>query len=144
MGFLAILLASLLLLGFAGWPLLREATSDDEPSRIAARYGSSIVEAEAVEAHAGVVVVPLGSFEGLLQVARRLECPILHWADAGDVYAVVDSGTLYRYRTVRSLSTKLARRPEANRAVTVRSDLSEAAQRRAVAEREAMLLRGKR
>ena len=101
-GSLAVLLASLLILGLAGWPLLREATSDDERARIAARYGPAVVQAEAVEAHAGVVVVQMGSFDGLFQVARRLECPILHWEKAGDVYAVVDSGTLYRYQTRRA------------------------------------------
>ncbi len=98
-GSLAVLLASLLTLGLAGWPLLRAATSEDERARIAARYPSSIIRADAVEAHPGVVIVQLDSFDGLLQVARRLECPILHWGDAGDVYAVIDSGTLYRYRT---------------------------------------------
>jgi hypothetical protein len=89
-----VLLLGALLLG----PLLRKATSDDERDRIAARYGSLIVEAEAVAAHSGVVVVELDSFDDLLRVARRLECPILHWAEAGDIYAVVDSGTLYRSR----------------------------------------------
>ncbi len=95
---LVLLLVAVLLGGIAGWPVLRQATSDDEPARIAARYGSLIVEAEAVAAHSGVVVVELDSFDDLLRVARRLECPILHWAEAGDIYAVVDSGTLYRSR----------------------------------------------
>jgi hypothetical protein len=140
-GSLVVLLASLLLVGFAGWPLLREATSDDERARIAARYGSSLVQAEAVEAHAGVVVVQLGSFDGLLQVARRLECPILHWGDAGAVYAVVDSGTLYRYRTGPALGTDLARRPEGNGTPLVRSHLTETAQRRAASDLEAMVIR---
>lgn len=140
-GSLAVLLASLLLVGLVGWPLLRQATSDDEPARIAARYGSSLVEAEAVEAHAGVVVVQLGSFDGLLQVARRLECPILHWGDAGDVYAVVDSGTLYRYRTGPALGTDLASRPEGNGTPLVRSHLTETAQRRAVSDLEATVIR---
>jgi hypothetical protein len=95
---LVVLLFALLIGGIAGWPVLRQATSDDERDRIAARYGSLIVEAEAVAAHSGVVVVELDSFDDLLRVARRLECPILHWAEAGDIYAVVDSGTLYRSR----------------------------------------------
>jgi hypothetical protein len=129
-GSLAVLLASLLFLSLAGLPLLREATSDDERARIAVRYGSSIVQAEAVEAHAGVVVVQLGSFEGLLQVARRLECPVFHWGDAGDVYAVVDSGTLYRYRTGPSLSTEVALRSGGIEPALVRPHFSETAQRR--------------
>lgn len=141
-GSLAVLLVSLLLLGFAGRPLLREATSDDERARIAIRYGSSVVEAEAVAAHAGVIVVQLGSFDGLLQVARRLECPVLHWGDAGDVYAVVDSGTLYRYRTVPSLVTELARRSKSNETPPVRTHLTETAQRRTVSDSAATVIRG--
>ena len=42
------------------------------------------------------MVVKTSSFEGLLQVARRLECPILHH-HPDDSYAVVDNGTLYHY-----------------------------------------------
>jgi hypothetical protein len=112
---LLLLVAALLLGGVAGWPLLRQATSEDEPARIAARYGSSIVEADAVAVHAGVVAVELFSFEGVLQVAHRLECPILHWEDQGDVYAVVDSSTLYRYRTAPSRSVQLVREQAARR-----------------------------
>lgn len=96
-GTLALLAAALLLLGFAGYPLLRQATSSDERTRIGARYGALAVEAGAVDTKAGLVGVELDSFEGLVQVSRRLQCPILHWEDQGDVYAVVDSGTLYRY-----------------------------------------------
>ncbi len=142
-GSLAVLLASLLVLGFAGWPLLREATSSDEHARIAARYPSSIVEADAVAAHPGVVVVELGSFEGLLQVARRLECQILHWGDAGDVYAVVDSGTLYRYRTALVRGPELARRPEGNSALPGRPRLTQTAERPATAHPEAAEIRGR-
>jgi hypothetical protein len=140
---LVVLLASLLLGGLAGWPLLREATSEDERARIAARYGSSIIEAEAVAAHAGVVVVELGSFEGMLQVAHRLECPILHWGDVGDVYAVVDSGTLYRYRTGPALSVELAHRSGENGTLLVRPHLHEAARRRVVSDRGSALIRGR-
>jgi hypothetical protein len=140
---LVVLLASLLLGGLAGWPLLREATSEDERARIAARYGSSIIEAEAVAAHAGVVVVELGSFEGMLQVAHRLECPILHWGDAGDVYAVVDSGTLYRYRTDPALGVELARRSGENGNLVVRPHLTEATRRRIVSGRGSGLIRGR-
>ncbi|MGC1908785.1 MAG: DUF5305 family protein, partial [Candidatus Dormiibacterota bacterium] len=96
-GTLALLAAALLLLGIVGYPLLRQATSSDERARIGARYGALAVEAGAVDAKAGLVGVELDSFEGLVQVSRRLQCPILHWEDQGDVYAVVDSGTLYRY-----------------------------------------------
>jgi hypothetical protein len=96
-GTLGLVAAALLLLGIAGYPLLRQATSSDEWTRIGARYGALAVEAGAVDTKAGLVGVELDSFEGLVQVSRRLQCPILHWEDRGDVYAVVDSGTLYRY-----------------------------------------------
>lgn len=118
-GSLAVLLAALLVLGLLGWPLLREANSDDERARIATRYRSSIIEANAVQTHAGVVVVQLGSFDGLLHVARRLECPILHWQDVGDVYAVVDNSTLYRYRTAAAPSPGPAHRVHVNGSLPV-------------------------
>jgi hypothetical protein len=108
---LAILLAALLLGGLAGWPLLRQATSQDERERISARYGSLIVEVDGVSAHPGVTVVALASFDDVLRVARRLECPILHWGDVGEVYAVVDNATLYRYRAGGSWTRDLLGRP---------------------------------
>lgn len=80
-------------------PLVRDAASDDERVRIALRHGSSLVEAARFPIEPGVAVVSLRSFEGLNQVARRLECPVLHVHDElGDTYGVVDNGTLYRYR----------------------------------------------
>lgn len=141
-GSLVALLVSLLVLALVGWPLLRQATSDDERARIAARYPSSIVEAAAVEAHAGVVVVQMDSFDGVLQVARRLECPILHWGDVGDVYAVIDAGTLYRYRTVPPRSPAPARSPGRNGYKLMRPDLAETRERAAGSEREAAETRG--
>ncbi|MGH9070434.1 MAG: hypothetical protein ACRDX8_04520 [Acidimicrobiales bacterium] len=98
-GSLVVLLAALLLLALLGRPLWSAANSEDEPTRIAARYGSMLVPTDSVEAHLGVVTVELESFEGVLQVARRLSCPILHCREGDDVYAVVDSGTMYRYRS---------------------------------------------
>ncbi len=95
---LAVLVGALLLGGLLGWPLLRQATSPDESERIMARHGSLIVESDGVQLHPGATVVHMASFGDLLQVSRRLECPILHCDDGGDVYWVVDSGTLYRYR----------------------------------------------
>lgn len=80
-------------------PLVRDAASDDERVRIALRHGSSLIEAAHFPTEPGVAVVSLRSFEGLSQVARQLECPVLHVHDGlGDVYGVVDNGTLYRYR----------------------------------------------
>jgi hypothetical protein len=77
-------------------PILEDVTSDDERVRVATRYGSSLVQVRALPE---VLAVEMSSFTGLSQVARRLECPILHLQDEGDnTYAVVDNGTLYRYR----------------------------------------------
>lgn len=123
-GSLALLLISLLVVYLAGWPLLRQATSDDERERISARYRSEIVDAEGVLAHAGVVTVQLDSFEGVVQVARRLECPILHWVESGDVYAVLDAGVLYRYRTVPMRRPAL--RPSGNGYTLVRPEVTAA------------------
>jgi hypothetical protein len=97
---LVVLVAGLLAM-LMGRRLLADATSDDERVRIATRYASSLVEVAALPGPPDLVVVEMASFEGLLQVSKRLECPILHRREKGDVYAVVDSGTIYRY----SLST---------------------------------------
>jgi hypothetical protein len=94
---LVVLLACL----FVGWrvgsPLLTQATSDDEDDRILARYGSSLVEVNALPTRPGLTTVDLSSFDGLVQVGRRLECPMLHRAGQTGVYAVIDNNTLYRY-----------------------------------------------
>lgn len=95
-----------------GWPLLRDATSDDERRRIVARHGPALVEVNGLPAGPGVLIVNLASFEGLLQVAQRLECPVLHTGAGTHAYGVVDNGTLYRY------GTRLARQPVANVLVT--------------------------
>jgi len=98
-GALAALALVLLFGALAGWRLLAEATSDDEAVRIATRYGATLVEARALPDSRDMTVVEMQSFAGLMQVARRLECPVLHQGGVGDQYAVVDNGTLYRYRT---------------------------------------------
>ena len=94
----AVLLVALLAVTFLGRSVFRRLTSEDERLRIATRYSSLLVEAEAIPP-SNVALVPLRSFEGLAKVARRVECPIVHVQDDdGDVYAVVDNGTVYRYR----------------------------------------------
>lgn len=94
-----VLLALALAFGVAaGRPLLHDATSGHEPLRIGTRYGSMLVEVESLPHAPGTLVVDLASFAGLVQVARRLECPLLHLPGACDTYAAIDSGALYRYR----------------------------------------------
>jgi hypothetical protein len=102
---LGVLGAGLLVAVVLGLQLLGDATSKDERVRIATRYGTSLVEVEDLPGPPGIVLVELSSFDGLREVARRLECPVLHHEvrrdgpRSRDVYAVVDSGTLYRYTT---------------------------------------------
>jgi hypothetical protein len=96
---LVVLAVALAAGAFVGWPLVRDATSEDERRRIVARHGPSLVEVRALPAGSGVVAVDLVTFEGLLQVAERTECPLLHadLGEAGHAYGVVDNGTVYRY-----------------------------------------------
>lgn len=96
-----ILTASLFVMWLLGRRLLADANSDDETRRIATRHGASLVEVGSVSASSTTAVVDVRSFEGLLQVSRRLECPVLHCPVEG-VYAVLDNGTLYRYSCVNS------------------------------------------
>lgn len=81
------------------FPMLREDASADERVRIEAKCGASLVPVDALPESPSLAVVELCSFDGLMQVGRRLECPILHLrSGVGDEYAVVDNGTVYRYR----------------------------------------------
>lgn len=96
-GTLALVGGALIAATLIGLPLLWEATSEDERVRIGRRYGSTLVQVDSLPDSPGMMVVDLSSFDGLRQVARRLECPILHLGRGSDVYAVVDNGTLYRY-----------------------------------------------
>jgi hypothetical protein len=105
---LVVLAVALLAAVIFGRRLVGDATSKDERVRIATRYGTSLVDVEELPGPPGIVLVELSSFDGLREVARRLECPVLHQVASGpelhesDVYAVVDSGTLYRYATERA------------------------------------------
>ena len=94
-GSLLVLVGSLGVALVLGRRLLRDANSEDESVRIATRHGPLLVEVDELP-RAPTLVVKTSSFEGLLQVARRLECPILHH-HPDDSYAVVDNGTLYHY-----------------------------------------------
>lgn len=105
---LAVLAVALLFTLVFGFRLVGSAISDDERVRIATRYGTSLVAVDELPSSPGLVVIELSSFDGLREVATRLECPVLHHVvrDRGrresDVYAVVDGGALYRYSTGRA------------------------------------------
>lgn len=104
-GAVAVLAIALLAGTVSGRRLVRDATADDERVRIAVRHGHSLVEVAELPNADQLAVVEMHAFEGLLQVARRLECPVLHLQSDSGVYAVVDNGTLYRYRTARPVTT---------------------------------------
>jgi len=97
-GSLLLLAGALAGMAFFGRRWFKDATSDDERVRIATRFGLSLLSVDALPALHDLAVVELSSFEGLVRVGQRLECPLLHLeTGVGDEYAVVDNGTLYRY-----------------------------------------------
>ena len=65
------------------FPLLGEFVSSEERVRIAARYRSALVEIDMLGLPTGATLVQVSSFDGVLQVAKRLECPVLH--ESGEV-----------------------------------------------------------
>jgi hypothetical protein len=97
---LIVLLASLLVAGLAALALLRERNAEDEATRFAARYASMLVEVRSLPSSLEVVIVPLSSFDDLVEVSQRLEVPILHEAGVTDSYGVIDGGVLYTYMPV--------------------------------------------
>ena len=93
-----VLLALALIAGLVvGRRPLSELASRDQRTRLSARYVASLVRVDRLPPTTEVAVVELSSFEGLLRVGRRLECPVLHRPGDGEVYAVVDNGTMYRF-----------------------------------------------
>lgn len=79
-------------------PVLTKRASGRDRLPIAARFASPPVDVEAFPPSAGITVVELSSLDGLLRVARQLECPVLRrHIGARAEYAVVDNGTMYRY-----------------------------------------------
>lgn len=96
---IVVLAASLVGLGLVGLPLRKKLNSADERVRIGVRFASSLVAVNSLPEPPETVSVDVSSFEGLMQIARQLECPVLHLhASSFDEYAVVDNGTVYHYR----------------------------------------------
>ena len=78
--------------------LYRRARGADEPTRIAARYGESIVSVvhSSLGSHSDLVQVK--SIEELARLAERYESMIIHeQTDLGHAYLVADGATLYAY-----------------------------------------------
>lgn len=106
---LAVLALALAFGALVAWPMVQEARSDDERVRIATKLSSSLVEVASLP-RSPTALVELRSFDGLEQVSRQLECPLLHLrSEAGDEYAVVDNGTVYVYRIVDQPAKRLGR-----------------------------------
>ncbi len=109
LGALVVLLLALLVgLRFA-LPLLGEFVSSEERVRIAARYGPALVEIDMLGLPTEATLVQVSSFDGVLQVAKRLECPILHESGEVERYVVVDNGTVYEYPITTPSPAGLAR-----------------------------------
>jgi signal peptidase I len=78
--------------------LYRRSRGADEPTRIAARYGESIVSVvhSSLGTHGDLVQVR--SIEELARLAERYESMIIHeQTDLGHAYLVADGATLYAY-----------------------------------------------
>ena len=78
--------------------LYRRSRGADEPTRIAARYGESIVSVvhSSLGTHGDLVQVK--SIEELARLAERYESMIIHeQTDLGHAYLVADGATLYAY-----------------------------------------------
>ncbi|HEY2789636.1 MAG TPA: signal peptidase I [Gaiellales bacterium] len=91
------LLASLTAAVLAG-RLLRRTRLSDEPTRIRARYGESIVTVVHSSLGRHTDLVQVKSIEELARIAERYESMIIHeQTDLGHAYLVADGSTLYAY-----------------------------------------------
>lgn len=78
--------------------LLRRAREADEPTRIGARYGESIVTVVHSSLGRHTDLVQVKSIEELARIAERYESMIIHeQTDLGHAYLVADGTTLYAY-----------------------------------------------
>jgi hypothetical protein len=92
-GFAASLVAVLLAVR-----LLRRAREADEPTRIAARYGESIVTVVHSSLGRHTDLVQVKGIDELARIAERYESMIIHeQTDLGHAYLVADGTTLYAY-----------------------------------------------
>lgn len=89
----------------SGLPTLKARRSADEPTRIGARHGDTLVCVSVGPASDGTVPVPLDTFEDLMKVAEMAGQKILHHREGRlNDYYVLDSERVYRYQTVSSPS----------------------------------------
>jgi hypothetical protein len=97
-GSLVLFVVALGAVALLGRPLLDDERFR-ERVRNRSRFGFAFVDVAAIPQAPWLALVELSSLDGLTQVSRRLECPLLHLrTGAVDQYAVVDNGTVYRYR----------------------------------------------
>ncbi len=97
-GSLGTLVLALLVGALATRGAARRAEAGVQGAWARARLGQSAVEVGTLPDYPVVAVVEMAALAGLVQVGRKLECPVLVEGGPRPTYAVVDSGTLYRYR----------------------------------------------
>jgi hypothetical protein len=91
-------LAASLAAAVAAGRMLRRARAADEPTRIGARYGESIVTVVHSSLGRHTDLVQVKSIEELARIAERYESMIIHeQTDLGHAYLVADGATLYAY-----------------------------------------------
>ncbi|MGH3103507.1 MAG: signal peptidase I, partial [Gaiellaceae bacterium] len=123
---LALLGGLLALLAGAAAALGRTGRGSDEPSLIAARYGSWLIDI-APRRRAGEAVLEVTTMDGLVRLAERYERMILHELHEGvHSYLVEEDGIVYRYRSGGSTEAAASERTPAVWAV---GDEREAARR---------------
>jgi signal peptidase I len=87
--------ASILLIALI---LLVATRPEDEPARIAAKYGGALIAVSETPTHVDAVEVT--DFRTLVRLAQQFEAAVLHERSAGGhVYMVPHDGILYRYRS---------------------------------------------
>ena len=93
---LGLLALAVILLAIGGRRMLGQLNHRDERVRIAARHGDRLV---AVLSAPSGRLVEMASFDGLVDLSKRFDCPILQMDEAtGCAYLILDDGIVYRYR----------------------------------------------
>jgi len=78
--------------------LLGRPRNHDDPRRIAAQYGRSIVEVTTVVVADGRTTIDVAGIHALARIAQRYDRLILHQRSPLDTYLVEDEATVYRYQ----------------------------------------------
>jgi len=98
--------------------LVQRPRNREDPRRIAAQYGRSIVAITTVAVADTRTMIDVTGIDALARIAQRYDRLILHQPDPVGTYLVEDEGTVYRYQP----RTAQDRRPGASRSTTSSSD----------------------